>query len=109
MLTIDKKYKNSLDPLTQVENLLSFTYFRGDLFMAVSKNRYSLYDFILDITKSTESNNLSRKVLAQIIKNLSTTMRRLAHIGIWFPMRKYIDPRNIGLDFSHEYQWKLIR
>jgi hypothetical protein len=28
---------------------------------------------------------------------------------VWFPNRKFPDPRNIGLEFSDVYEWKLLR
>jgi hypothetical protein len=62
----------------------------------------------MESTSFSDTKLLYKKVLKQIVDNLNKTLRKLCLLGIWFPLRKYIDPLNIGLDFSTEYQWKLV-
>ena len=102
MLTMEQSYNNSLDSMTTVQRLLDYCYFRGDLYMAVEKPEYTLYDYILESSKEALmgcNDKLQAKVYRQVAENLRKTLKKLSRLGIMIN-RNQIDPRTIGLQFS---------
>ena len=102
MLTMDQSYNNSVDAMTTVQRLLDYCFFRGDLYMAVEKPEYTLYDYILESNNKEHlgfNDKLQAKVYRQVADNLRKTLKKLSRLGIAIN-RNQIDPRTIGLQFS---------
>ena len=99
LLTLDQHYPHG-QPLNCVQRLLSYSYFRGDLYLAVDLPRYTLNDYLQDPdNKSPQIKALVDKFLRNVVTSTATTLRRLARIGITMPDSR-IDPRNISLEFD---------
>lgn len=83
-----------------MQHLLDFTYFRGDLYLALEHERYSVRDYFEDEkTQGKDVQLMVNKTLRQIVINTRKTLKRLSKLGVYWAADK-LDLHNIGLTFS---------